>query len=307
VAKTPKKPTSRSTKAKAEPDTPASAPLPAPSPRASTEIPFTVTMNGQPGATMVTVTSVLSVTVTAATSPTPTAPTLRRSAQSGVLVVVPAIVGIIEVRGGKNIVCNEEQGTVTIACFQGTSGVRTPVLLTAGHVVGGAAGVGATVTLRGSPVGIVSEVGASQDFAVVELDPSAIAVFEVEDEQTSTIIAPFNFSTRAKAGELIMVGSVSGRVTGTLIRSNASITLDDKLSGKTGRSLQGLFEIQPQSGPSFGLHGDSGSPVLQTDENGDTNIVGLLVAVDESTGFGYAEHFGGSTGLTAKLNLHGTE
>jgi Trypsin len=212
----------------------------------------------------------------------------------------------IQVRGGMKIQCDGAEGTSTIACFKGAGGKRVPVLVTAKHVVGGHQS-GQPVSINGIVIGNVSQVATSRDVAFISLKSGVTAVPQVVDIFTGNMTTPSTFTTRAVSGDLFMIGAKSGKKTGTIVNDNASaVTFTNSLTKQSYTTLQGLLEILPQPGNRFGVPGDSGSPVLQDDSNGMTNLVGLLVAVDESTGHAYAEHFGGGNGLAKSFQLFQT-
>jgi hypothetical protein len=308
MGKVPKK---TKTTAKSTPKSKASEPLPQ-SPSAAAEIPVTITVNGQPITISIRVEIAVHVTTSVEQKPVPKPtphphielpdknPIPVPNLESTELATAATAISY-QVFGGQRIKCGNEEGTATIACFRGND--LEPVLITAGHVVGGKD----VTTENGFPIGTVDDVLPSQDVAIVKLNPGIEPVFQVVENGAPADVSINDFRTRAKAGELVLYGSASGKkVRGEFVPGNAAVVVDDVLS-KTDRTLQGMFEISPLDSESFGVHGDSGSPILQeSDTPGLFNLVGLLVAVDNSTGHGFAEHFGGAKGLTKQLDLFET-
>jgi len=206
------------------------------------------------------------------------------------------IAQFIEVCGGQQIVCGTKQGTVAIAYWQGKGTIRIPVALTAAHVVGGTAGINSAVVINGNAKGTVIQVLGDNDVAVIKLE-NAVSKLDVLDVLKNTPYTVFSLQAAPQEGPVFMLGSVSGRVEGEVIGIGVSVVVNDIFEPKSGKSLDAMIEISPVDKESFGVYGDSGSPLLQASENdGKFNVIGILVAVNDSKdqtkkGYGYAKRF----------------
>jgi hypothetical protein len=214
---------------------------------------------------------------------------------------------VLTVGGGAVIKGRGGEGTATIACRKiSEDGAPVLSLLTAAHVVNDEPH-SKVVTLDGSTIGEVSQVGGSDG---TPIDVALIKITDGNQAHRDVIVGSnkfpiHDFSRPVAQGDEVRHGGPHGQngtLTGkvTLLNAGQTTITRNKLEPNSTEtySVFGLMKIKPENAPQFGQPGDSGSPVFMKSDNDDGkfDLVGLLVAVDPD-GFGYAQHMANLPGV----------
>lgn len=218
--------------------------------------------------------------------------------------VAPAVIGGMELRPDHS---PNRVGTATIACrdvFEDRI-----VLLTASHVVGRADGqetVGERVKVAGNSTGTVavymSRLGeGGYDVALIVMDPETPAapgrvrvgaqdaqVHHFVEDVTGMSVVHAGIRTSGSPGRIVEPSAVSTPIVNDLVPGSVFTPF-------------GLMRIEPTGAGSFAVEGDSGAPVLVHRNDGDYDMVGLLIASDGR--FGYAHRVTGFRSFPAKWRL----